>query len=257
LVTEQDNHDVRAVTPIGTNWVVTTIAGMNMGSADGTNNAAQLRDPYDIATDPGGNAFVPDEANCNIRQLTLIGTNWVTTTIAGLAQVRGNTDGTNSNARFGYPMSIATDNAGNVFVGDGESNTVRKITHVGTNWVVTTIGGMPGVSGTADGTGSAARFENPQAIAVDADGNLFVTDATANTIRFGRFIPQLRVLVSGTQLLLSWPVSASDYVLETSSTLLPGNSWTPVTSEPFVLGDTLTITNLMEAPTAFFRLRRQ
>jgi secreted PhoX family phosphatase len=256
LVTELDNHDVRAVTPVGTNWVVTTIAGRNMGSADGTNNAAQFRDPYDIATDPGGNAFVPDNANCDVRELTLIGTNWVTTRIAGLAQVRGNADGTNSDARFGYPESIAADNAGNVFVGDSQSNTVRKITHVGTNWVVTTIGGMPGVSGTADGTGSAARFESVQAIAVDADGNLYVADAYACTIRFGRFIPQLGVTVSGTQLVLSWPVAASNYVLETSSTLLSGNSWTPVASAPVLLGDTLRITNLVEAPTAFFRLRR-
>jgi hypothetical protein len=126
---------------------------------------------------------------------------------------------------------------------------------MGTNWAVTTIGGMPGVSGTADGTGSDARFESVQAIAVDADGNVYVADAYAGTIRFGRFIPQLRVLVFGTQLVLSWPVSASDYVLETSGTL-SGNSWTPVTSEPFVLGDTLKVTNLLAAPTAFFRLRR-
>jgi DNA-binding beta-propeller fold protein YncE len=70
-------------------------------------------------------------------------------------------------------------------VADAYNNTIRKLTPIGTNWVVTTLGGMSGFYGTIDGTGSAARFCNPNGIAVDSAGNLYVADFYFNTIRKG------------------------------------------------------------------------
>ena len=69
--------------------------------------------------------------------------NW--TTIAGLAASGGSTDGTNSAARFYLSQGIAADSAGNVFVADTCNRTIRKITPSGTNWVTSTIAGLPGV----------------------------------------------------------------------------------------------------------------
>ena len=94
-------------------------------------------------------------------------------------------DGIGSAARFIYPSGIAVDNATNLYVADSYNNTIRKLAPIGTNWVVTTLGGIPGFHGTADGTGSTARFSNPNGVAVDGDGNLYVADFYFNTIRKG------------------------------------------------------------------------
>ena len=68
---------------------------------------------------------------------------------------------------------MAVDSAGNVFVADTYNYTIRKVTPAG---VVTTLAGSAGSYGSADGTGSAARFYCPYGVAVDSAGNVFVAD---------------------------------------------------------------------------------
>ena len=92
----------------------------------------------------------------------------------------GSGSGDGSGARFNYPNSVAVDAGGTVYVADSGNNTIRKITPGG---VVSTLAGMPGVSGTADGTGASAQFNFPCGIAVDASGNVYVADTFNQTIR--------------------------------------------------------------------------
>ena len=61
--------------------------------------------------------------------------NW--TTIAGLTNTIGSSDGTNSGALFNQPYGVALDGSGNVYVADYGADTIRKMTRVGTNWLVT------------------------------------------------------------------------------------------------------------------------
>ena len=75
---------------------------------------------------------------------------------------------------------MAVDSAGNVYVADQGNNTIRKVTSAG---VVTTLAGLARFSGSSDGTGSAARFNNPAGVAVDSAGNVYVADRYNNTIR--------------------------------------------------------------------------
>ncbi len=104
----------------------------------------------------------------------------VVTTLAGLAGNIGSADGTGSAARFNSPRGVAVDSVGNVYVGDTNNHTIRMITAGG---VVTTLAGLAGSSGSADGTGNVARFNQPRGIAVDGAGVLYVADTNNHTIR--------------------------------------------------------------------------
>jgi hypothetical protein len=180
-----DNDTIRKVTPVGANWVVTTLVGQAgvAGSADGTNSAARFTGPSFMTMDNAGNLYLSDEQSDTIRKVAPVGTNWVVTTLAGQAGVAGSADGTNSAARFNWPASAAVDSAGNLYVAEFRNCTIRKVTPVGTNWVVTTLAGRAGFAGSADGTNSAALFNGPNAAVVDINGNIYVADSVNNTIR--------------------------------------------------------------------------
>ena len=92
-------------------------------------------------------------------------------------------DGTNGAAVFDDPVGIAVDTLGNLYVGENNGSTIRKITPVGTNWVVTTIAGQPETYDFADGTNRAALFNGPQNLMVDTNGNLYVADSYNSVIR--------------------------------------------------------------------------
>src|SRR5208283_2790941 len=149
--------------------------------------------PEGVAVDSAGNVYVADASNYAIRKITptvVSGvTKWVVTTIAGAAGNSGSADGTGSAAQFRCPYGVAVDGAGNVYVGDSGNFTIRKVTPTVvsgvTNWVVTTLAGSAGNLGSADGTGSAARFDAPDGLAVDGSGNLYVADSWNKTIREG------------------------------------------------------------------------
>lgn len=263
FVADTSNNKIRKLTPDGTNWVVTSIAGLagfgNSGSADGTNNVARFKSPQGIARGSGGVLFVTDTDNNTLRKLTPQGTNWVVTTIAGLAGSFAHADGTNSVARFAGPAGIAIDAAGNLYVSDRGNATVRKVTPSGTNWVVTTIGGLTGVYGNADGTSTNALFNGPNSLVVDSTGRLFIGDN--NAIRLGEQLaapvqgPLLKIFLAGNQAVLSWPSWASNYSLETTNALPGGLPWA-------VLGGaTLSGTNYFKtnpvSGNSFFRLHQQ
>ncbi|MCX6923551.1 MAG: immunoglobulin domain-containing protein, partial [Verrucomicrobia bacterium] len=175
-VADTDNHTIRKVTPAG---VVTTLAGLagTSGSADGTGSAARFYYPSGVAVDTACNVYVADTLNSTIRKVTPGG---VVTTLAGLAGTSGSADGTGSAARFYYPSGVAVDTAGNVYVTDRNNYTVRMVTPVGQ---VVTLAGLAGANGSADGTGSAARFYYPSGVTVDTAGNVYVADYGNYTIR--------------------------------------------------------------------------
>jgi sugar lactone lactonase YvrE len=93
---------------------------------------------------------------------------------------RGGGEGVGGFARFDHPRGVATDASGNVYVADAGNSTIRKITPAG---VVTTLAGTAGTSGSADGTGAAARFAGPSGVATDRAGNVYVADTDNHTIR--------------------------------------------------------------------------
>ena len=170
------NSTIRKIAP---NGVVTTLAGTagSNGSADGQDRAARFHYPYGLATDAAGNVFIADTYNHVVRKITPGG---LVTTLAGGAGINGPTDGTGPAARFNYPKGIAVDSAGNAYVADTNSGTIRKITATGG---VTTFAGLVGGFGTTDGPGPTARFSMAEGVAVDNTGNVYVADTGNFTIR--------------------------------------------------------------------------
>jgi len=174
-VADHYNNVIRRVSSAG---VVTTLAGSAAnGSADGAGAAARFFYPCGVAVDRAGNFVVSDTENLTIRKVTADG---VVTTLAGTPGVKGSADGTGPAASFMHPMGAVVDSAGNVFVTEWISETIRKITPAG---VVTTFAGSAGKPGGNDGTGSEARFWFPSGVTIDRDDNLFVVDAGNNTVR--------------------------------------------------------------------------
>ncbi len=129
--------------------------------------------------DSAANVYVADTYNQTIRKVTPAGS---VSTLAGSVGSTGGADGSGSAALFNYPFGVAADGAGNIYVADANNHTIRQVTPLG---VVTTLGGSAGSSGTNDGVGSAARFNNPYGVAVDLAGNLYVADTSNNRISKG------------------------------------------------------------------------
>jgi hypothetical protein len=179
-VADSGADTIREITQSG---VVTTVAGSSyqLGSLDGNGNAARFSSPQSVAVFGSGNVYVADRNNNTIREVTLAG---AVTTLAGAPGQAGNVDGTGSAARFNFARGTAVNAAGTIYVADTNSCTIRQITPSG---VVTTLAGAANQGGTSDGTGTAARFQNPQGIAVDNVGNIYVADGN-NLIRKRRAV---------------------------------------------------------------------
>lgn len=174
-VADFGNNRVRHITPAG---VVTTFAG---GGTNATTTGpaanALFGNPTGVAFDAEGNLYVSDWIACNVRKISTAG---IISLLAGGIGAPGAVDGLGGAARFQGPESITVDPAGNVYVADFFNHTIRKVSPAG---AVTTLAGLAGSAGLADGAGRDARFSNPRGIAVDAAGNVFVADSTRAAVR--------------------------------------------------------------------------
>ena len=167
FVADTGNHRIRMITPAG---VVSTLAGGTQGLADGSGESARFNSPAGVAVDALGNVFVADTGNHRIRMITADGE---------VSTVEG---GAPASADLGLdrPSGLVVDVAGNIFIADTGNHRIVMITEDGE---VVTIAGESGVSGTANGIGDAARFNEPFGIAMDYHGRLFVTDTGNRSIR--------------------------------------------------------------------------
>jgi hypothetical protein len=170
-VADYTNHRIRKVTFDG---VVTTLAGNGTASSvDGSGTNATFNNPRGIEVDSAGNVYTT-EGN-RIRKITRAG---VTTTLAG-SGTAAFADGSGATASFNTPHGITIDSNGTLYVADQTNHRIRKVTSSG---VVSTLAGS-GTTTFTDGTGTNATFNNPQGVAVDSAGTVYVADASNHRIR--------------------------------------------------------------------------
>jgi len=155
---------------------VSTLAGKGgHGFADGAGSTAQFDHPVGVAVNSQGTVYVADGWNNCIRQISAAG---VVSTLAG-SQAYGLADGQGAAAQFSHPSGLVVDAQGTIYVADTYTNCIRKITPGG---LVSTLAGSYN-KGYADGTGPNALFDSPTAIAIDAQGMLYVADTHNQRIR--------------------------------------------------------------------------
>ena len=170
-----DAGDAQRIRRITSNGVVSTLAGGEMGFADGTGAAARFSTPSGLAADANHALYVADTGNNAIRRITPEG---VVTTIAGDG-VAGYRDGLAHEARFNGPLGVAVQPTGRVIVADTYNDRIRAIRADG---IVVTVAGS-GKRGPLDGAASEAQFDTPSGVTVDPTGNIYVADTGNGAVR--------------------------------------------------------------------------
>jgi sugar lactone lactonase YvrE len=145
----------------------------------GWSTAAGLSQPYGVAFDASGNAYVTDASLHAIRRISPAG---VITTVAGTGTAGFAGDGGPATAaQLNTPVRTAVTADGTLYVADSGNHRIRKISPTGT--ISTVVGtGTAGFAGDG-GPATAARLNRPFDVAVDSAGTLFIADQANNRVR--------------------------------------------------------------------------
>ncbi|HUA63758.1 MAG TPA: IPT/TIG domain-containing protein [Verrucomicrobiae bacterium] len=151
--------------------------GYGFGGDGGPAAGATLNQPYGIAFDSAGALYIADEQNARVRQIS----NGVITTVAGNGtQSFGGDGGPATAASLFMPIGIALDRSGNLYIADQDNSRVREVS----NGIITTVAGNGSETDAGDGgPATAAGLFNPEGVAVDSAGNLYIADSINNVVR--------------------------------------------------------------------------
>ena len=174
FISDGATHTVREVTPDGT---IHTVAG----------SSTLAHYPVGVAVDSHGNVFVADSGDHRIYQFTVGGS---VQTVAGTGTPGYNGDGIlATNAELNNPQGVAVDGTGNLFIADSSNQCIRrvdaataKITTVAGTCNAVTGAGTQGFNGD-NILATNAELNNPQGVAVDEAGNVFIADSWNYAIR--------------------------------------------------------------------------
>ncbi|MBI4459000.1 MAG: hypothetical protein HY648_02940 [Acidobacteria bacterium] len=184
-IADSQNQRIRKVTPDGT---ISTFAGTGIPGYNGDSMAAtdaRLNRPTSIAIDASGNLYIADASNHRVRRIT----NGIITTIAGNG-IQGYTGdgGAAAGATLRFPLGVAVDAAGNVYIADAGNHVIRKVT-VPSNIISTVVGNGVGAGtdkGSFSGNGgfaTSAGLNTPNDVTLDVAGNIYIADTANYRIR--------------------------------------------------------------------------
>jgi sugar lactone lactonase YvrE len=180
IVAETIRQSIWRITPDGKALVAGTGNGTSGFSGDGgPATSAMLSFPNGVAADKNGNLFIADSYNNRIRKVS---SNGIITTVAGNGWAGfGGDGGPATSAELWYPLGVAVDQDGNLFIADSHNNRIRKVS---TDGIITTVAGNGTFGFSGDGgPPTSAQLDYPSAIALDSSGNLFIADSGNNRVR--------------------------------------------------------------------------
>ena len=179
-IADQDNQRIRKVS----SGNITTVAGSGTNAYSGDGGAAtkaSLSFPQGVAVDASGNIFIADTNNYTVRKVTTSGT---ISTVAGIQTQGGGYSGDGgpgTAANLAHPAQLAFDAAGSLYIADPPENAIRKLTTAG---IISTVAGYGGQTFSGDGgVATSAGLNNPDGVAVDKAGNLYISDTLNHRIR--------------------------------------------------------------------------
>ena len=190
FIADTSNTVVREV--FAATGVIQTVAGTpggqpGYGGDNGPATSAVLQYPESVFADGSGNLFIGDTNNCVVREVLGPGAGpnaGNILTVAGQPQNCGyiGDGGAATSELLNYPEGLFVDGSGNIFVADSSNSIVREFT-VGGN--IQNVAGTPQSYGYSGDGGSAlsAQLSDPEGIAVDGSGNLFITDTYNYVVR--------------------------------------------------------------------------
>ena len=165
----------------------------------GPATSAELRTDYGVATNAAGtNVYIGDTTNCLVRSVTGGNINTFAGFVVSAAPRCGYTGdgGSATGAELQYPYGVAVDSKGSVYIADQYDQVIRKVTGGNIN-TIAGLGQLPGYSGDG-GPAANAQLYNPQAVAVDPAGNVFIADTTNCRIREVNAATGIITTVAGT-----------------------------------------------------------
>lgn len=177
MVADSLNHSIRKLDLVTYETSLLAGGGGNFGNVDGVGAGARFNFPNGVAVHSSGDVYLADTRGSSIRRISPAG---VVTRVAGLASGDAYVDGPAGVASLNYPFGLTVAPDRTIYFCENQLHTIRRVLPDGS---VTTIAGTADVPGSADGTGAAARFNFPSAIARDQDGNIYISDTFNHTIR--------------------------------------------------------------------------
>jgi len=250
-VAESGGHRIRKIVLTGSDptnpshYTVSTLAGSGVaGFADGIGTAARFNVPRGLAISPDGTIYVADSGNYRIRRVSPTGE---VVTIAGTG-VSGVVDGSGEVARFSSPYGIVWVK-GALIVSEAGAQVLRQVRLKEQNaaegrassWLVQTMAGSAGVSGSVDGSGVNSRFNVPRLLAADAGGNVYVADAYNHKIR--KIVPASGFFPIG---IATGSTSPEPVQLANADGIIPSSDFG--TNLPFIFYDQSLLPGAVSAP---------